>query len=577
MQVHVIQRQPSGLQPIDENSTPAIVVADMRPAPTIADTVLAYFAGLGAPPLKQGFNPADHLLLAVDTLEENGVDVSDLYEESKELKQVWEVVAQETKAPRPLPVIASRATFGAQLGLLCKRYFISQWRDPRFTFFRLAWYALTAMFIGTTFIRLGCSLNDAVYRIAALFFAVYAAVVPMQVAVVPLVKERAIVYREHVSGTYSAWADGISRFLVDIPFHAVMAVLFFAIFYYAVGLNTSPEATGYFVLMIFFAFWTLTSFGQVSALLSPNVETANGLAGLVILLSTFLMGFLIPVRLMPNGWKWAVWVNMLYYILQGLCVNELNGQYIQLNLGSVSFSCGPPEMITPYSLPTMLPGGALLNADNLTSTSIHDQVALRGSLPPQQSASITLPCQDYFDSMSSNFTQMVTCVERNGCADSRSPATCVTVWCGAEVVHFLTATQEAVGCLPKPIQEVVLQVATCLIENIHEPDPVSICVPNANAIIAFLRKFIPVIRIINKLFGLDGELMNWLLYLFLFGTVFIPANLILWFFGWAHLVDGEGLVADTQWWYCMFALCMFLVGWETIKILARRYVRWVRR
>lgn len=47
-----------------------------------------------------------------------------------------------------------------------------------------------------------------------------------------------------------------------------------------------------------------------TALASPNEESANGLAGLSVILSVIFMGFLITVTAMPGYWEWAYWVSL---------------------------------------------------------------------------------------------------------------------------------------------------------------------------------------------------------------------------------------------------------------------------
>lgn len=73
--------------------------------------------------------------------------------------------------------------------------------------------------------------------------------------------------------------------------------------------------------MLFLANWSVMSMGQLYALVTPNEETANGLAGLSVILSVCLMGFLITSSAMPQGWLWANALNMFRYILQGLVTN----------------------------------------------------------------------------------------------------------------------------------------------------------------------------------------------------------------------------------------------------------------
>jgi ABC-type multidrug transport system permease subunit len=62
---------------------------------------------------------------------------------------------------------------------------------------------------------------------------------------------------------------------------------------------------GYFLLQLFLANFVITSLGQLFALVTPNEESANGLAGLSVMLSVILMGFLITANSMPSGWVWG--------------------------------------------------------------------------------------------------------------------------------------------------------------------------------------------------------------------------------------------------------------------------------
>jgi hypothetical protein len=56
----------------------------------------------------------------------------------------------------------------------------------------------------------------------------------------------------------------------------------------------------------------------------------------------------------------------------------------------------------------------------------------------------------------------------------------------------------------------------------------------------------------------------------------LPGEVILWFFGWAVVEDGE-LVAPYKWYPCVTAAAVFLVGIEVFKLFALRYVVWTKR
>lgn len=56
----------------------------------------------------------------------------------------------------------------------------------------------------------------------------------------------------------------------------------------------------------------------------------------------------------------------------------------------------------------------------------------------------------------------------------------------------------------------------------------------------------------------------------------LPGEVILFVFGWAEFQDGE-LVAPYKWWYCLFAVSMFVVGLEVVKIFGTRFIIWTKR
>lgn len=56
----------------------------------------------------------------------------------------------------------------------------------------------------------------------------------------------------------------------------------------------------------------------------------------------------------------------------------------------------------------------------------------------------------------------------------------------------------------------------------------------------------------------------------------LPGEFILFVFGWAEFQDGE-LVAPYKWWYCLFAVSMFVCGLELVKLFATRFIIWTNR
>jgi len=245
-------------------------------------TVLKYFSSLSNEEPPERCNPADYVLEALDGMEpeeaQNAFNKSESHTIlDDEIQAARKPAGGTSQAPK---IALSRPNSPIQeLLLLTKRQLIVQWRNPSYCFMRLTMSVVVSVYMGLLFFGDKTQLSGAVSSIGAIFFLVFILVIPMQAAVVPLIEDRAVLYRETVSGTYSRLSYGLGQLLADLPFHALNTVLMWACFYFLVGFKTGGGAMGYFLLQLFLANWVITSLGQLFALVTPNEESANGLAG----------------------------------------------------------------------------------------------------------------------------------------------------------------------------------------------------------------------------------------------------------------------------------------------------------
>jgi ABC-type multidrug transport system permease subunit len=281
-------------------------VAYMGEAGPKSSTILPYFQMLAndaSPPTD--CNPADYCLSVLVDMEPKTAEKS--FIESDVNKNLIDRINDQVTSPATPPAIDVKRennTF-VEIGLLTVRHFIVQWRNPSYCFMRIVSSMTMSIYIGILFSGDKSVLSGAVFSIGAIFFLVFVLVIPMQAAVVPLVEDRAVLYRETVSGTYGRLSYGIGQLLADQPFHILNTLLMWVFFYFLVDFRRTGGEMGYFLLMLYLSNWVIQSLGQLFALATPNEESANGLGGLSVILSVILMGFLITVEAMPSGWQWA--------------------------------------------------------------------------------------------------------------------------------------------------------------------------------------------------------------------------------------------------------------------------------
>ncbi|KAG7351105.1 ABC-2 type transporter [Nitzschia inconspicua] len=112
-----------------------------------------------------------------------------------------------------------------------------------------------SLYIGILFSGGKSVLSGAVFSIGAIFFLVFVLVIPMQTAVIPLVEDRAVLYRETVSGTYGRLSYRIGQLFADQPFHLLNTFLMWIFFYFLVDFRRTGGEMGYFLLMLYLTNW----------------------------------------------------------------------------------------------------------------------------------------------------------------------------------------------------------------------------------------------------------------------------------------------------------------------------------
>ncbi|KAL7553130.1 hypothetical protein ACHAWF_016381, partial [Thalassiosira exigua] len=506
----------------------------------------------------------------------------------------------------------------SELWLLTKRQALVQWRNPSYCFMRMASSIIMSLFLGILFFGNKSQLQGAVFSIGAIFFLVFVLgalfytsrcvvtaffnmlcsifcmrflplVIPMQATVVPLVEDRAVLYRETVSGSYSRLSYGIGQLIADQPFHAVNCLLMFICFYFLVGFSLIGGEIGYFILMLFLSNWVIQSMGQLYALATPNEESANGLGGLSVMLSVILMGFLITYAAMPDGWKWAYWANLFHYILQGLVTNELAGSDYHLDVGKILEGVNvdrlfafdgdnvteKEQLSSIFELVAEAPDGS--NPNNMKLPSLIECTLTRGCFADQNE---TLsagfidcylfsgflsdpPCHSEFSSVleTVNLTEIAKCILPGNVEVG-------VQWSSPEIEPF-----EVKESLPTNIRRPSVPGDTS--EN---PIPDKDKDGSLDFVLCLVGALLPqdakneIMDIVSTLSGVAGFVFD-----VIDNGIYIPGELILYVFGWAEYKQGEGFVAPFKWYYCMFAVAVFLVAIEMFKLLALRFIVWTKR
>lgn len=448
-----------------------------------------------------------------------------------------------------------------------------------------------SLFLGILFFGDKSVLSGAVFSIGAIFFLVFVLVIPMQATVVPLVEDRAVLYRETVSGCYSRTSYCIGQLIADQPFHLVNCLLMFICFYFLVGFKMGGEEIGYFILMVYLSNWVIQSMGQLYSVATPNEESANGLGGLSVMLSVILMGFLVNYASIPGGWQWAYWANLFHYILQGLVTNELAGSDYHLDVGEILGGMNVDQMF-------------YFDADNVTqSQQLSSILSLVSEIPHGTNPD------------SSKLPSLIDCTLSNGCFSEEGgklSAGFMDCYLFGGLFSDPPCSEEYKAVLESVD---VVEVGKCFINSDEQlteiVSPVPLMDPfkmpfgetisfqsqqpfaakfpgqtpdasisendDLTTVLCLVGALLPenakdrIMNIVFDLFGIAGFVVD-----VIDKGIYIPGDLILYVFGWAEFNE-SGFAAPYKWYYCMFSVVMFLIAIEISKLVSLRFIVWTKR
>ncbi|RKK65208.1 hypothetical protein BFJ69_g16489 [Fusarium oxysporum] len=194
--------------------------------------------------------------------------------------------------------------------------------------------------------------------------------------------------RERHSNMYSWSVLILANILVEIPYHVVLGVMAFAIFYYTVFGIRSSEDQG-LVLLFFVYFYILAgTFAHMVVAPLPDATTAGRVVTILFSMMILFAGvFQTPIAL-PGFWIFMYRVSPMTYLVGGDAVSGLSGDPIVCSHAELAVFQPPTgETCGAYMQPYLEQAapGTLLNPDATASFSYcplgyADQVLARSGM-----------------------------------------------------------------------------------------------------------------------------------------------------------------------------------------------------
>jgi ABC-type multidrug transport system permease subunit/ABC-type multidrug transport system ATPase subunit len=295
------------------------------------ETVKDYFRRYGAP-CPEGTNLADHILDVVSGSGTtwHGKDWSQTWLSSPEHGIVTKELDTMIRSAATLPSNTAddhdghefATTLWEQIRLVTWRTSLSLYRNTDYINNKIAIHAITALFNGFSFWKIGYSVNDLQMRVFTIFNFIFVApgvINHMQ----PLFIQRRNIFetREKKSNMYSWVAFVIAVIVSELPYLCICAAVYFFCWYYTVGFPAdSTRAGATFFVMLMFEF-VYTGIGQFEAACAPNELFAALVNPLVIGILVAFCGVLVPYAQIPAFWRyWLYWINPFNYLIGSMLV-----------------------------------------------------------------------------------------------------------------------------------------------------------------------------------------------------------------------------------------------------------------
>ncbi|KAL1556580.1 ABC transporter G member 7 [Salvia divinorum] len=303
------------------------------------DAALAYFSKFGFI-CPEHVNPAEFLadLISVDYSSAESVDAS-----KKRIDGLIESYAEQmpstlyatslsgldlkdTTTLRKKTITKSKGGWWRQFCLLLRRAWMQASRDGPTNKVRSRMSIASAIIFGSVFWRMGKSQTSIQDRMGLLqVAAINTAMAALTKTVGVFPKERAIVDRERVKGSYSLGPYLLSKLLAEIPVGAAFPLLFGTILYPMTRLHPTMSRFGKFCGIITTESFAASAMGLTVGAMVPTTEAALAVGPSFMTVFIVFGGYYVNAENTPIIFRWIPRVSLIRWAFQGLCINEFSG------------------------------------------------------------------------------------------------------------------------------------------------------------------------------------------------------------------------------------------------------------
>ena len=212
-----------------------------------------FFEELGVDSPQTGVNPADWLMDTVSVAQDVWhLDLPSYYRESELHESVQRGIEewiQTGQLPESQDDSLYRRGWIAQVRVLLKRSYMSNFRDVPYTWGRIFTLVLFSFMMGIFFVNAGETVDDVagVRSVSSILFIPLGAAITINTpqSLAHMVSQKPIYYRETSSHMYTATSYCIAQTLAELPYSAIISLAIMTPVYFMVGAFSGPLSCWY--------------------------------------------------------------------------------------------------------------------------------------------------------------------------------------------------------------------------------------------------------------------------------------------------------------------------------------------
>ena len=330
-------------------------------------TVLSYFERNGARRCSTKENPAEYILEAI------GAGATAFV--SEDWHEIWlnsrEYIESEDRVTELINELSSKkdqselgehpskyaTSYPYQFRYVLQRTSLTFWRNLNYIMSKMMLMTVGGLYIGFTFYDPGDSYTGLQNTLFAVFISIILSAPAMnQIQARAIAARDLYEVRESKSNMFHWSLLLITQYLSEVPYHLVFGAIFVVSSYFPLRNHFQASASGVYYLnyAIMFQLYYI-GMGLMILYMSPNLQSANVILGLMLSFMIAFCGVTQPPSLMPGFWRRFMWkVSPYTYFVQNLVGIALHDKPVVCRKKELTYFQPPQNMTCGKYMETFL-------------------------------------------------------------------------------------------------------------------------------------------------------------------------------------------------------------------------------